>query len=84
MCPTGSIVDTLNMFDERKSYADNVVPCREGCPAHVDIPRYLALYRRGKLNLDGLITHRFPLDKINEALDVVRGGEAGRVMLTMT
>ena len=48
VCPTGSIVDTLNMFDERKSYADNVVPCREGCPAHVDIPRYLRLIRKGE------------------------------------
>ena len=25
VCPTGSIVDTLNMFDERKSYADNAL-----------------------------------------------------------
>ena len=45
VCPTGSIVDTLNMFDENKSYADNVVPCRAGCPAHVDIPRYLRLVK---------------------------------------
>ncbi len=45
VCPTGSIVDTLNMFDEAKSYADNVVPCRAGCPAHVDIPRYLRLVK---------------------------------------
>jgi len=49
----------------------------------VDIPRYLRLYQHGKLKLDQLITHRFPLAKINEALDVVRGGEAGRVVLTM-
>jgi Zn-dependent alcohol dehydrogenase len=31
--------------------------------------------------LDGLITHEFPLDQINEALDVVRSGAAGRVLL---
>lgn len=48
VCPTGSIVDTLNMFDENKSYADNVVPCRAGCPAHVDIPRYLRLVKQGR------------------------------------
>jgi S-(hydroxymethyl)glutathione dehydrogenase/alcohol dehydrogenase len=48
-----------------------------------DIPRYLRLYQHGKLTLDRLITHRFPLVKINEALDVVRSGEAGRVILTM-
>ena len=48
VCPTGSIVDTLNMFDESKSYADNVVPCRAGCPAHVDIPRYLRLVKESR------------------------------------
>lgn len=48
VCPTGSIVDTLDMLDESKSYADNVVPCRSGCPAHVDIPRYLRHIRNGE------------------------------------
>jgi len=49
----------------------------------VDIPRYVRLYQAGKLKLDELITHRYPLEKINAALDTVRGGEAGRVVLTM-
>ena len=49
----------------------------------VDIPRYLNLYKKGKLNLDKLITHTFELDKINEALDTVRRGETGRCMITM-
>jgi S-(hydroxymethyl)glutathione dehydrogenase/alcohol dehydrogenase len=48
-----------------------------------DIPRYLGLYERGLLKLDELITHRFPLEQINDALDVVRHGEAGRVILEM-
>ena len=50
----------------------------------IDIPRYLRLYQHGKLQLDPLITHRFPLEKINTALDVVRSGQAGRVVLTMS
>ena len=48
-----------------------------------DIPRYLALYESGRLKLDELITHRFPLEQVNEALDVVRSGQAGRVILEM-
>lgn len=48
-----------------------------------DIPRYLSLYRNGKLKLDGLVTHRFAFDQINEALDAVRNGEAGRCVLHM-
>jgi S-(hydroxymethyl)glutathione dehydrogenase/alcohol dehydrogenase len=47
----------------------------------VDIPRYCRLYQRGKLRLDHLVTHRYPLAEINTALDQVRSGEAGRAML---
>ena len=49
----------------------------------VDIPRYLRLYQRGKLQLDRLITHRYPFQEINLALDKVRAGEVGRCMLAM-
>ena len=48
-----------------------------------DIPRYARLYQAGKLKLDDLVTHRFPLAEVNRALDVVRSGESGRVMLEM-
>jgi S-(hydroxymethyl)glutathione dehydrogenase/alcohol dehydrogenase len=53
------------------------------CQPHVDIPRMAALVRAGKLNLDGLVTHEYPLDCINDALDLVRSGTAGRVLLRM-
>ena len=46
----------------------------------VDIPRYLRT--ADSISLHNLITHRFPLDRINEALDLVRAGEAGRVLIT--
>jgi S-(hydroxymethyl)glutathione dehydrogenase/alcohol dehydrogenase len=48
-----------------------------------DIPRYLRLYLEGKLTLDSQITHRFVVEDINEALDTVRKGKAGRCLLTM-
>ena len=48
-----------------------------------DIPRYLRLYQSGKLQLHRQITHRFPFDEINKALDTVREGSAGRCLLTM-
>lgn len=49
----------------------------------IDIPRYVTLHKLGRLRLEELITHRFPLDKINEAIAVVRGGEAGRCLVKM-
>jgi S-(hydroxymethyl)glutathione dehydrogenase / alcohol dehydrogenase len=58
------------------SHGGNALP-------HVDIPRYIRLVEAGKLKLDGLITHEFKLDEINEAIQAVRSGEAGRVLVSM-
>ena len=49
----------------------------------VDIPRYLELYKLGKLKLKEQITHRFELKDINQAIDVVRTGEAGRCLISI-
>jgi Zn-dependent alcohol dehydrogenase len=48
-----------------------------------DFPLTLDLYRRGRLPLDKLVSHRLPLDGVNEAFDLLRGGEATRVVLTL-
>jgi S-(hydroxymethyl)glutathione dehydrogenase/alcohol dehydrogenase len=50
---------------------------------HVDIPRLIRLCAAGKLSFDGIITHEFPLDEINAALDLVRSGAAGRVLISL-
>jgi S-(hydroxymethyl)glutathione dehydrogenase / alcohol dehydrogenase len=50
---------------------------------HVDIPRLIRLVRAGRLSFDGIITDEFPLTEINAALDLVRSGKAGRVLLNV-
>ena len=50
---------------------------------HIDIPRYIRLYQTGKLNLNGLITHEFSLNDVNDAINLVRSGECGRCILKM-
>lgn len=50
---------------------------------HIDIPRILRLVEAGRISFDGVITHEFPLERINEALDTVRSGAAGRVLLNV-
>lgn len=50
----------------------------------VDIPRYLRLHELGKLDLAGQITHRFTLDTINDAIDTVRKGQAGRCVVKLS
>lgn len=44
----------------------------------VDIPRLVKLYQAGQLKLDELITNRYPLDEINEAIESMERGEALR------
>jgi S-(hydroxymethyl)glutathione dehydrogenase / alcohol dehydrogenase len=50
----------------------------------VDIPRLIRLNRSGRLSFDGIITHEFPLDDINSALDLMRSGAAGRVLINIS
>ena len=49
-----------------------------------DIPRYVNLHKAGKLNLTGLVTHWFDLANINDAFELLRTGNAGRIMINMT
>jgi S-(hydroxymethyl)glutathione dehydrogenase/alcohol dehydrogenase len=48
-----------------------------------DISRYVNMWRSGNMKLDGVVTHRFDFESINEAIEVVKSGNAGRVMLEM-
>ncbi|MGE5616642.1 MAG: zinc-dependent alcohol dehydrogenase family protein [Bacillota bacterium] len=53
------------------SYIGTCVPTR-------DLPRFVALYRQGKLPVDKLLTHRMKLDEINEGFERLREGKAIR------
>jgi S-(hydroxymethyl)glutathione dehydrogenase/alcohol dehydrogenase len=49
----------------------------------IEIPRLIKLVGQNKMRLEGLVTHTFPLQQINEAIAALRSGEAARVMLSM-
>jgi S-(hydroxymethyl)glutathione dehydrogenase/alcohol dehydrogenase len=49
----------------------------------IDIPRYIRLIEERKINTKILISHKFKLEDINKALDVVRSGEAIRCIINM-
>ena len=48
-----------------------------------DIPRLIALWQAGRLDLEGLITARRPLSEINEAMDDLRASRGIRTVLSM-
>lgn len=60
----------------RGSYMGSAVPSR-------DIPRYMQLFRDGKLPVDRLMSHRLSMDEINLGFDRLADGEAVRQVLVM-
>jgi S-(hydroxymethyl)glutathione dehydrogenase/alcohol dehydrogenase len=52
-----------------------------GCNPDVDIPEFARLYREGKLPLERLITKRYTLDQINDALDDLEFKRVGRPLV---
>ena len=48
------------------------------------VPRILDLYRRGLLLLDELVTHRLPLESIDEGFDLSRRAQGMRPVLAIT
>lgn len=48
-----------------------------------DIPQYAEQILSGKLKLDDMITHVFPLEGLSQALNLLKNGNAGRIILEM-
>ncbi len=61
----------------RGSYMGSSVPLR-------DIPRYVALYKAGRLPVDRLLTHTITLDEINAGFDRLAEGRAVRQVVMMS
>ena len=58
------------------SYIGTAVPSR-------DIPRYIELYKRGRLPVDRLMSGTLRLDEINEGFDRLHEGKAIRQVLVL-
>jgi S-(hydroxymethyl)glutathione dehydrogenase/alcohol dehydrogenase len=48
-----------------------------------DIPKYVDAFDKGELPIGDLITHRFSLEEINKAFDLLKTGDAGRIVIKM-
>jgi|694.fasta_scaffold00157_44 S-(hydroxymethyl)glutathione dehydrogenase/alcohol dehydrogenase len=48
-----------------------------------DIARYVRLNKAGLLNIRSIVTHEYSLADINTAVEVLRSGKAGRIMVRM-
>ena len=62
------------VYDGQRILGSNLGSTRLG----VDIPRLVRLYQEGRLKLEELITARYPLEGINDAIESMERGEALR------
>ncbi len=49
-----------------------------GARGRTDVPKIVDWYMEGKIRIDELITHQMPLEKINDAFDLMHHGESIR------
>lgn len=48
VCPTGAIQDVKGIFSKDSPRNMAMIPCKNDCPAHTDIPEYIRLTNEGK------------------------------------
>lgn len=53
-----------------------------GARGRTDVPKIVDWYMDGKINIDDLITHTMPLEKINDAFDLMHAGKSIRSVVT--
>lgn len=73
--------ETVTLNSGRVMFRELEVVGSLGCRP-VDYPRVIEMVRQGRLKLTELVTHRFCLAEIGQALDTLRSGAAIRVVVT--
>jgi S-(hydroxymethyl)glutathione dehydrogenase/alcohol dehydrogenase len=53
-----------------------------GARGRTDVPKIVDWYMDGKIDIDSMITHTMPLDRINEAFDLMHEGKSIRSVVT--
>jgi S-(hydroxymethyl)glutathione dehydrogenase/alcohol dehydrogenase len=53
-----------------------------GVRGRTEVPKIVDWYMDGKINIDDLITHTMPLDRINDAFDLMHEGKSVRSVVT--
>ena len=52
-----------------------------GVRGRTEVPQIVDWYMDGKINIDDLITHKLPLDRINEGFDLMHAGKSIRTVV---
>ncbi len=53
-----------------------------GARGRTDVPKIVDWYMEGKIHIDDFITHQFPIEKINDAFELMHAGKSIRSVVT--
>ena len=78
----GKMVEVMNAVNLFNGIGQSIKATQGGKtnPAE-DIPRYVRMHQEGILDVKQFVTHRFKLDQVNEAFDLLKSGDAGRIII---
>lgn len=73
------IINALNLFNGM----GQTIKATQGGKTNPteDIPRYVRMHKEGLLDVKQFVTHKFKLNEINEAFDLLKSGNAGRIII---
>ncbi|MCK4909831.1 MAG: zinc-binding dehydrogenase [Planctomycetes bacterium] len=82
LCVVGYTAKDLTVSGAKTMFFEMEVVGSLGCRP-VDYPPLIEMVRIGKVQVKPLVTHKFKLDQINEAFEILRKGESLRSIVTM-
>ena len=80
LCVVGYCAEEVPLAVAKLMYYEIEVVGALGCPT-VEYPRLVELVRRGRIQLQPMVTARLPLEDINDAFDLLRRGEGLRTIV---
>ena len=79
-CQVGYAHQDVLLNAARLMFRETEIKGSLGCRP-VDYPKIIEMVRTGKIQLTPVVTHKFRLDDINQAFDLMRKGEALRSII---
>lgn len=78
----GKMVEVMNAVNLFNGMGQTIKATQGGrTNPQEDIPRYVRMHQEGILDISQFVTHRFKLEEINEAFDLLKSGNAGRIII---
>jgi len=78
----GKMVEVMNAVNLFNGMGQSIKATQGGkTNPQEDIPRYVKMHKEGILDISQFITHRFKLEQVNDAFDLLKSGNAGRIII---